>query len=51
MGKPSPEETIRNSQLLKEYNSGVKMIDLVIKYHISSTRIYQIIKRAKNKNA
>lgn len=50
MGKPSEEETKRNVELLKDYKSGnFSQVDLVSKYQISTARIYQIIKRDKNK--
>jgi Mor family transcriptional regulator len=52
MGLPSPEEKDRNENLVRDYKSGeFKMVDLVVKYHISSTRIYQIINRDKRKTA
>lgn len=48
MGKPSPVETERNASLIRDYVSGnFSVVDLVVKYHISTARIYQIINRAK----
>ncbi len=48
MGTAPPEKEKRNLNLYKDYKSGkVSMIDLVLKYQISSARIYQIIKKIK----
>lgn len=37
------EKKERNDEILKDYNDGMKMIDMVAKYRISSSRIYKII--------
>lgn len=48
MGKPSQEEEKRNIDLISDYESEkYLMAELVAKYHISSSRIYAIIKRAR----
>ena len=50
MGTPSPEETGRNKNLIEDYGSkNFTMVELVSKYQITSSRIYQIVKRAKSK--
>lgn len=45
------EEIKRNFDLLNDIAQGMYMIDVVVKYRISSSRIYEIIKRAKEKKA
>jgi len=35
--------TERNKELYDDYKSGTSIVDLVVKYRITSTRIYQII--------
>lgn len=52
MGKPSLEETKRNTDLIKDYNSKkFTFVELVSKYKISTQRIYQIISRDKKRQA
>jgi len=51
MGKPSIEETKRNNDLIKDYQTGnFTQVDLVNKYKISAARIYQIINREKKRS-
>ena len=50
-GNPSQELTERNTALISDYKSGVAIIDLIAKYRLSSTRIFRIIQRAKEKKA
>jgi Mor family transcriptional regulator len=40
----------RNESLLKDYNNGDTITTLVIKYRISDTRIYEILRRFEGKN-
>lgn len=50
MGKPSPEEKVRNKNLVRDYLSGkFTLVELVTKYRITATRIYQIINRDREK--
>jgi Mor family transcriptional regulator len=52
MGKPSPVETTRNADLIRDYKSGkFSQVQLVSKYQISAPRIYQIINREKIKKS
>jgi Mor family transcriptional regulator len=44
-------KTDRNNELVKDFDSGMLMVDLVAKYRISSVRIMQIVKRAKKLQA
>lgn len=45
-GSPSPEQIERNASLVSDYKSGeFSIVDLVVKYRITSQRIYQILKR------
>jgi Mor family transcriptional regulator len=48
MGKPSEEEVDRNAAIVKD-KEVLSSSDLVKKYGISRQRIFQIVKRAKNK--
>jgi Mor family transcriptional regulator len=50
MGQPSLEETKRNENLIIDYNSKkFSQSELVVKYGISHSRIYQIINRDKKR--
>jgi len=49
MGLEPQENTKRNSDLYKDYKSGLNFVELVSKYRISSQRIYQIIKKYEAK--
>lgn len=42
-GKYPGEKTDRNTELYKDYKKGMMIIDIVAKYRITSTRIYQIV--------
>lgn len=45
-----PQENVeRNKELYSDYKSGMSFVDLVVKYRISSQRIYQIIKKIDSK--
>lgn len=50
MGIAPQENKQRNQNLKKDYETGTSMIDLVNKYQISSTRIYQILKLSKKRS-
>lgn len=43
-GKGPQPNTERNLQLLQDYEVGITVDDLVIKYRISATRIYNILR-------
>ena len=51
MGKPSPVETERNLEVYNDYKSGMKRVDMVIKYGISSQRIWAIVRREDEKRS
>jgi Mor family transcriptional regulator len=38
----------RNTKILKDKLEGASVLDLSIKYHLSATRIFAIIKRQKD---
>ena len=39
----------RNDRLLKDYNDGKEMAEILEKYGISRARVYQILKREENR--
>lgn len=43
-GKGPQPNTERNLQLLQDYEVGMPMDDMIIKYRISATRIYNILR-------
>jgi Mor family transcriptional regulator len=50
MGKVPKEEKTRNAALVKDYQSRkFTMVQLISKYQITSTRIYEIVKKYKAK--
>ena len=51
MNSGTPEETERNKAVYNDFKQGISMIDLVVKYRISSQRIWQIIKRENEREA
>lgn len=52
MGFEPIEQSERNQALYKDYKRGMGTVELITKYKVSNTRIYQIIKKieAKLKN-
>ncbi len=44
-GKGTQPETARNKELAKDYLAGKSLTDLVIKYKVTDTRIYAILRQ------
>lgn len=47
MGTATPEKKDRNLELIKDYQLGMDIIDMVAKYRLSTTRIYKILDQYK----
>jgi Mor family transcriptional regulator len=43
------EKTSRNRDLYRDYKKGMSILDIQIKYYVSSVRVYQIINIMKKK--
>jgi Mor family transcriptional regulator len=44
-GKGTQPETERNEALAKDYQAGMSLYDLMIKYKVTDTRIYAILRQ------
>jgi len=47
MNNAPVEKVERNRELKADYEKGMSIIDLIVKYRITSTRIYQLLRLGK----